>query len=114
MQMNKIGIFTKDIKLGTIISERLVLSDIEFSFLERSNDLDETYGLAIIDLNEKKFQNDIFFKDITSLKNIYIIGFMKKVLKKNNDYYKAMGCNMIISSIGIVKNIQSIIKEVLD
>ena len=114
MQMNKIGIFTKDIKLGTTISERLALLGIEFSFLERSNDLNETYGLAIIDLNEKKFQNDIFIKDVALLEKLYIIGFMKKVLKKDNDYYKAMGCNMIISSIGIVKNIQSIIKEVLD
>tara|TARA_S200000501_G_C20638936_1_gene662312 strand:- start:457 stop:795 length:339 start_codon:yes stop_codon:yes gene_type:complete len=111
--MHKVGIFTKDIKLGTILSEQLVLSNRKFSFLESSNDLDETYGIAIIDLNENFFQNDIFIKNITFLEDLYVIGFMKKVLKKNNDYYKDMGCNMVISSTSIIKNIQSIIKEIL-
>ena len=111
--MNKIGIFTKDIKLGTSLSERLVNYNRKFFLLEKLVELDDSYRVAIIDLNEKDFRDELFVKGISLHQNIYVIGIVKKVVKNENDYFKNLGCNMIISSVGIIRNISSILNEIL-
>ena len=111
--MNKIGIFTKDIKLGTSLSERLVNYNMKFFLLDKLEELDDTFRVVIIDLNEKDFRNASFLKGISVNQNIYVIGIAKKVVKKENDYFKNLGCNMMISSVGIIRNVSSILNEIL-
>ena len=111
--MNKIGIFTKDIKLGTSLSERLVNYNRKFLLLDKLEELDDSYRVAIIDLNEKDFRDESFVKSVSINKNIYVIGIAKKVVKNENDHFKNLGCNMMISSVGIIRNISSILNEIL-
>ena len=111
--MNKIGIFTKDIKLGTSLSERLVNYDRKFFLLDKLEELDDTFRLVIIDLNEKDFRDELFVKSVSLHQKIYVIGITKRVLKNENDYFKNLGCNMMISSVGIIRNISSILNEIL-
>ena len=111
--MNKIGIFTKDIKLGTSLSERLVNYNRTFFLLDKLEELDDSFRVVIIDLNEKDFRDESFVKGISIHKNIYVIGITKKVVKSENDYFKNLGCNMMISSVGIIRNISSILNEIL-
>ena len=111
--MNKIGIFTKDIKLGTSLSERLVNYNRKFLLLDKLEELDDSYGVAIIDLNEKDFRDESFIKGVSTNQNIYVIGIAKKVVKNENDHFKNLGCNMMISSVGIIRNISSILNEIL-
>ena len=111
--MNKIGIFTKDIKLGTSLSERLVNYNRKFFLLDKLEELDDSYRVAIIDLNEKDFRDESFVKCVSINQNIYVIGIAKKVIKNEHDHFKNLGCNMIISSVGIIRNISSILNEIL-
>ena len=111
--MNKIGIFTKDIKLGTSLSERLVNYDRKFFLLDKLEELDDTFRVVIIDLNEKDFRDESFIKGVSTNQNIYIIGIAKKVVKNENDFFKNLGCNMMISSVGIIRNISSILNQIL-
>ena len=111
--MNKIGIFTKDIKLGTSLSERLLNYNRKFFLLDKLEELDDTFRVAIIDLNEKDFRDESFVKGVSLHQNIYIIGITKRVLKNENDYFKNLGCNMMISSVGIIRNISSILNQIL-
>ena len=111
--MNKIGIFTKDIKLGTSLSERLVNYNRKFLLLDKLEELDDSFRIAIIDLNEKDFRDESFIKGVSTNQSIYIIGIAKKVVKNENDHFKNLGCNMMISSVGIIRNISSILNEIL-
>ena len=111
--MNKIGIFTKDIKLGTSLSERLVNYNRKFLLLDKLEELDDSFRVAIIDLNEKDFRDESFIKSVSTNQNIYVIGIAKKVVKHDNDHFKNLGCNMMISSVGIIRNISSILNEIL-
>ena len=111
--MNKIGIFTKDIKLGTSLSERLVNYNRKFLLLDKLEELDDSFRVAIIDLNEKDFRDESFIKSVSTNQNIYVIGIAKKVVKNENDHFKNLGCNMMISSVGIIRNISSILNEIL-
>ena len=111
--MNKIGIFTKDIKLGTSLSERLVNYNRKFFLLDKLEELDDTFSVVIIDLNEKDFRYESFVKGVSLHQKIYVIGITKRVLKNENDYFKNLGCNMMISSVGIIRNISSILNQIL-
>ena len=111
--MNKIGIFTKDIKLGTSLSEHLVNYKRKFFLLDKLEELDDTFRVVIIDLNEKDFTDESFLKGVTTNQNIYVIGIAKKVVKNENDFFKNLGCDMMISSVGIIRNISSILNEIL-
>ena len=111
--MNKIGIFTKDIKLGTSLSEHLVNYKRKFFLLDKLEELDDTFRVVIIDLNEKEFRDELFVKGISLHQNIYVIGIAKKVVKNENDFFKNLGCDMMISSVGIIRNISSILNEIL-
>ena len=111
--MNKIGIFTKDIKLGTSLSEQLVSYKRKFFLLDKLEELDDTFRVVIIDLNEKDFTDESFLKGVSTNQNIYVIGIAKKVVKNENDHFKNLGCDMMISSVGIIRNISSILNEIL-
>ena len=111
--MNKIGIFTKDIKLGTSLSERLLNYKRKFFLLDKLEELDDTFRVVIIDFNEQDFRDESFIKGVSTNQNIYVIGIAKKVVKNENDHFKNLGCNMMISSVGIIRNISSILNEIL-
>ena len=75
--------------------------------------MDDSFKVAIIDLNEKDFRDESFIKSVSTNQNIYVIGIAKKVVKNENDHFKNLGCNMMISTVGIIRNISSILNEIL-
>ena len=89
--MNKIGIFTKDIKLGTSLSEHLVNYKRKFFLLDKLEELDDTFRVVIIDLNEKDFRDESFIKGVSTNQNIYVIGIAKKIVKNENYHFKNLG-----------------------
>jgi hypothetical protein len=42
-----------------------------------------------------------------------LLGYMEKVQKESRDKLKAAGCDMILPKASVVKNIQSLVKELL-
>ena len=84
-----------------------------FFLLDKLEELDDSFRVVIIDLNEKDFRDESFVKGISINQKIYVIGINKRVVKNENDYFKNLGCNMMISSVGIIRNISSILNEIL-
>ena len=85
----------------------------KIKLLDKLEEFDDSFRVAIIDLNEKDFRDESFIKGVSTNQNIYVIGIAKKIVKNENDHFKNLGCNMMISSVGIIRNISSILNEIL-
>ncbi len=111
--MNKVAIFIKDFQTATSISEKLVNLDLEINFFESYSENISDYSLAVVDLNETDFGNTKFLSEIKLNSNVFIIGYMSRIIKKSHDAFKSSGCDIILSDTSIVKNIESLAKRTL-
>ena len=109
--MKKIALFIKDFKTATKVSEKLGDLNLEIQFCETDFNGAIDFSLAIIDLNESDFANNEFITKLKKDKNVFIIGFVSKVVKKTHDAFKLSGCNIILSNASILKNIERLVKE---
>ena len=111
--MKKIALFIKDFRTATKISEKLVDLNNEIRFFETTLDDATDCSLAIIDLNESDFANSEFISRLKMNSNIYVIGYVSKVVKKSHDTFKLSGCDIILSNASILKNIERLTREAL-
>lgn len=109
--MKKIALFIKDFKTATKVSEKLGDLNLEIQFCETDFNGAIVFSLAIIDLNESDFANNEFITKLKKDANVFIIGFVSKVVKKTHDAFKLSGCNIILSNASIIKNIERLVKE---
>tara|TARA_B100000575_G_scaffold162491_1_gene129847 strand:+ start:68 stop:406 length:339 start_codon:yes stop_codon:yes gene_type:complete len=109
--MKKIALFIKDFKTATKVSEKLGDLNLEIQFCETDFNGAIDFSLAIIDLNESDFANNEFITKLKKDANVFIIGFVSKVVKKSHDAFKFSGCNIILSNASIIKNIERLVKE---
>lgn len=110
-EMKKIALFIKDFQTATKVSEKLGDLNLEIQFFETDLDGAIDCSLAIIDLNESDFANEEFISKLRKDSNVFIIGFVSKVVKKSHDAFKSSGCDIILSSASILKNIERLVKE---
>jgi len=111
--MMRIALFIKDFRIATKISEKLVDLNNEIRFFETTLDDATDFSLAIIDLNESDFANSEFISRLKMNSNIYVIGYVSKVVKKSHDTFKLSGCDIILSNASILKNIERLTREAL-
>ncbi|MEA1882108.1 MAG: hypothetical protein U9N31_06890 [Candidatus Marinimicrobia bacterium] len=109
--MSNIALFVKDFVKGTELSERLTAIDVNVTFAESIYDLPDQCRIGIIDLDDEKFGNVQFVSSLNSQTKMTLLGYMKKVHKGTRDKLKAAGCDMILSKASMVKNVQSLVKE---
>ena len=109
----RIALFIKDFRIATKISEKLVDLNNEIRFFETTLDDATDCSLAIIDLNESDFANSEFISRLKMNSNIYVIGYVSKVVKKSHDTFKLSGCDIILSNASILKNIERLTREAL-
>ena len=109
--MKKIALFIKDFKTATKVSEKLGDLNLEIQFCDTDFNGAIDFSLAIIDLNESDFANNDFITKLKKDANVFIIGFVSKVVKKTHDAFKLSGCNIILSNASIIKNIERLVKE---
>lgn len=109
--MKKIALFIKDFKTATKVSEKLGDLNLEIQFCETDFNGAIDFSLAIIDLNESDFANNEFITKLKKDANVFIIGFVSKVVKKTHDAFKLSGCNIILSNASIIKNIERLVRE---
>ena len=112
-QMNKVAIFVKDFQKATNISEKLSNLDLEISFFESFSKNMSDYNIAVVDLNEKDFGNTKFLSDLKSNSNLFIIGYISRIIKESHDVFKSSGCDIILSNASIIKNIESLAKRAI-
>jgi|TARA_B100001964_G_scaffold242344_1_gene316882 hypothetical protein len=111
--MKNIALFVKDFQKGTELSNRLVDLKFNITFAESIYDLPDHCEIGIIDLDNEKYGNIEFIKELKNQSGLTLIGYMDKVKKGFYDDFISAGCNMIIPSASISKNLKSLINEII-
>ena len=111
--MKNIALFVKDFQKGTELSNRLVDHKFNITFAESIYDLPDHCEIGIIDLDNDKYGNIEFIKELKNQSSLTLIGYMDKVKKGLHDDFISAGCNMIIPSASISKNLKSLINEII-
>lgn len=111
--MKNIALFVKDFQKGTELSNRLVDLKFNITFAESIYDLPDHCEIGIIDLDNDKYGNIEFIKELKNQSGLTLIGYMDKVKKGFHDDFISAGCNMIIPSASIAKNLKSLINEII-
>jgi len=112
--MNTVALYIKDFQKGTEISDRLIAMDLNVEFIEQHNQFSNNYVLAIVDLNDEVFGQNDFIKELRSNAQSFIIGYIGKVIKDVHDVYKSSGCDLILSNASLLKNIDTLVSEILN
>ena len=112
--MNTVALYIKDFQKGTEISDRLIAMDLNIEFIEQHNQFSNNYVLAIVDLNDEVFGQNDFIKELRSNAQSFIIGYIEKVIKDVHDVYKSSGCDLILSNASLLKNIDTLVSEILN
>ena len=112
--MNTVALYIKDFQKGTEISDRLIAMDLNVEFIEHHNQFSNNYVLAIVDLNDEVFGQNDFIKELRSNAQSFIIGYIEKVIKDVHDVYKSSGCDLILSNASLLKNIDTLVSEILN
>ncbi len=112
--MNTVALYIKDFQKGTEISDRLIAMDLNVEFIEQHNQFSNNYVLAIVDLNDEVFGQNDFIKELRFNSQSFIIGYIEKVIKDVHDVYKSSGCDLILSNASLLKNIDTLVSEILN
>ena len=110
--MKDIALFVKDFEKGTELSNQLTDIDMHVTFAESIYDLPDQCQIGIIDLDDEKFGNVQFISELNRHSGMMLLGYMEKITKDVQDKLKAAGCNMILTTASVVKNIPSVIHEI--
>lgn len=111
--MNNIALFVKDFQKGTELSDRLATAEMNVTFAESIYDIPDQCKVGIIDLDDEKFGNVQFVSELNSKTQLTLLGYMGKVHKETRDKLKSAGCDLVISKASIVKNVQSLVQELI-
>ena len=111
--MNNITLFVKDFQKGTELSDHLATAEINVTFAESIYDIPDQCKLGIIDLDDKKFGNVKFVSELKSKTQLTLLGYMVRMHKDTHDKLKAAGCKMVFTKASIVKNVQSLVQELV-
>ena len=99
--------------MGTELSDRIATLNINIIFAESIYDLPDQCQIGLIDLDDEKFGTEQFVSELNSQTKMTLLGYMEKVQKESRDKLKAAGCGMILPKASVVKNIYSLVKELL-
>ena len=111
--MNNIALFVKDFQKGTELSDRLTTAEMNVTFAESIYDIPNQCKVGIIDLDDEKFGNVQFVSELKSKTQLTLLGYIGSIQKETRDKLKSAGCDMVIPKASIVKNVQSLVQELV-
>ena len=111
--MGNIILFVRDFQKGAELSEKLSSINLNVSFGESIYDLPNKCSLAILDLDDKKFNNLDFISDLKTKAKIKLICYKSLIQKESHDAIKNAGCDIIVTNASIVMNIQKLVNKLL-
>ena len=111
--MTNIVLFVRDFQKGTELSEKLNSINLNVSFGESIYDLPDKCSLAVIDFDDKKFNNLDFILELKTKAKIKLICYKSVLKKESHDELKNAGCDLIVTNASIVMNIENLVKNLL-
>ena len=111
--MTNIVLFVRDFQKGAQLSEKLNSINLNVSFGESIYDLPDKCSLAVLDFDDKKFNNLDFILELKTKAKIKLICYKSLIQKKSHDAIKNAGCDILVTKASIVMNIQILVKNLL-
>tara|TARA_Y100001968_G_C18979176_1_gene535984 strand:- start:135 stop:488 length:354 start_codon:yes stop_codon:yes gene_type:complete len=114
--MIEVILFVKDFELGSKLSSVCVDLDRQIEFTDENSDPDsfsEHAKMAIIDLDEKVFSSVGLISELKR-KGLKVIGSMGSINNREASKFRSSGCDIIVTRASLVKNIPTLISELID
>ena len=113
--MVEILLFIKDFEFGSKVSSSCVDQDKNVEFSDENSKPDsfpKAVKMAIVDMDEEVFASIGLVAELKRL-NIAVIGTKKRISNKEQSKIKSVGCDMLLPKSSLVKNIPSLIDQLL-
>ena len=113
--MVEILLFIKDFEFGSKVSSSCVDQDKNVEFSDENSKPDsfpKSVRMAIVDMDEEVFASIGLVAELKRL-NIAVIGTKKRISNKEQSKIKSVGCDMLLPKSSLVKNIPSLIDQLL-
>ena len=113
--MVEILLFIKDFEFGSKVSSSCVDQEKNVEFSDENSKPDsfpKSVKMAIVDMDEKVFASIGLVAELKRL-NIAVIGTKKRISNKEQSKIKSVGCDMLLPKSSLVKNIPSLIDQLL-
>jgi hypothetical protein len=113
--MVEILLFIKDFEFGSKVSSSCVDQEKNVEFSDEKTKPDsfpKSVKMAIVDMDEEVFASIGLVAELKRL-NIAVIGTKKRISNKEQSKIKSVGCDMLLPKSSLVKNIPSLIDQLL-
>ena len=113
--MVEILLFIKDFEFGSKVSSSCVDQEKSVEFSDENSKPDsfpKSVKMAIVDMDEEVFASIGLVAELKRL-NIAVIGTKKRISNKEQSKIKSVGCDMLLPKSSLVKNIPSLIDQLL-
>ena len=113
--MVEILLFIKDFEFGSKVSSSCVDQEKNVEFSDENSKPDsfpKSVKMAIVDMDEEVFASIGLVAELKRL-NISVIGTKKRISNKEQSKIKSVGCDMLLPKSSLVKNIPSLIDQLL-
>ncbi len=113
--MVEILLFIKDFEFGSKVSSSCVDQEKNVEFSDENSKPDsfpKSVKMAIVDMDEEVFASIGLVAELKRL-NIAVIGTKKVISNKEQSKIKSVGCDMLLPKSSLVKNIPSLIDQLL-
>ena len=113
--MVEILLFIKDFEFGSKVSSSCVDQEKNVEFSDENSKPDsfpKSVKMAIVDMDEEVFASIGLVAELKRL-NIAVIGTKKRISNKDQSKIKSVGCDMLLPKSSLVKNIPSLIYQLL-
>ena len=109
--MSNILLYTHDLELGTILSEKLLHENNKITFIDNWKELNNDGNLLIIDLDSDEIKPDTISMILENNSSIRIVGIMRQMKKQIWNDFRDAGCEMIYLHSVLVKNIDTLLSN---
>ena len=115
LTMVEILLFIKDFEFGSKVSSSCVDQEKNVEFSDENSKPDsfpKSVKMAIVDMDEEVFASIGLVAELKRL-NIAVVGTKKRISNKEQSKIKSVGCDMLLPKSSLVKNIPSLIDQLL-
>ena len=113
--MVEILLFIKDFEFGSKVSSSCVDQEKNVEFSDENSKPDsfpKSVKMAIVDMDEEVFASIGLIAELKRL-NITVVGTKTRISNKEQSKIKVVGCDMLLPKSSLVKNIPSLIDQLL-